>query len=55
VLIAVPTAAVIGVLTRFAIQQYGNSAYYKDLRARKASEGAWPILESNTGSGRPDP
>jgi predicted PurR-regulated permease PerM len=40
VLIAVPTAAVIGVLTRFAIQQYRNSGYYKDPRARKASEGA---------------
>lgn len=30
VLIAVPTAAVIGVLTRFAIGQYKNSSLYKD-------------------------
>jgi predicted PurR-regulated permease PerM len=36
VLIAVPTAAVIGVLTRFAIQQYKSSSLYKDPLAPNA-------------------
>jgi predicted PurR-regulated permease PerM len=39
VLIAVPVAAVVGVLTRFAVQQYKDSSFYKDPLAPRPPSG----------------